>query len=120
MDIDPQEDRDVTWRLGSSSYKEDGSDSMYSMSSTPGENESIPSNFQSKVEDSAGEYVVWIIRFAIISYMFGIATRLWSDEETRLRLMHLSIRMFQNIARLFGGWALEAEKSYNQYVESLH
>ena len=120
MDIDQQEVSNASRRFRSSGDQEDRSQAVYPMPSTPGEDEQRPPDFEPETQDHLYELLIWFVRFTTIGYTTIVMARILSDEEVRLQLMHASIRMFQTMARIFGGWALKTEKAYNEYVETLH
>lgn len=93
---------------------------MYPLSGPSSEDESVPPNMEREDQISSGELFVWIVRLATVGYTVGFMARLWSDDEIRLHMMHASIRLCQSVARVFGHWALQTEKLYNEYVNSLH
>ena len=93
---------------------------MYPLSGPAGENEYDASEPEPEVQVAPGEFLTWFVRLATVGYLAGLTVRIVSDEEIRLRLMHLSIRLLQTTARVFGGWALKTEKNYNEYVDTLH
>lgn len=49
-----------------------------------------------------------------------IVSRMWDEDEIKLNVLHMLVRVLQAIARLCGGWALEFEQIYNDHVNALH
>lgn len=119
-DTDPLEGTDVAWRFDSRSDEEDWSQVLYSVSGPSGEDEYSPPEHKQEDQGLSGEAVTWIIRIGTVGYFAFFVGRIITDEEIRLHMMHFSIRMLQSAARLLGGWALKTEKSYNEYVNTLH
>lgn len=93
---------------------------MYPLSGSSGENEHNAPKPEPEVEVTPGELFVWFLRFATVGYTIGFLSRLWADDEIRLHVLHASVRVLQTTARIVGGWALKTEKSYNEYVNTLH
>lgn len=93
---------------------------MHPLSGPPAEDEQSPHDNKQEAQVSVAELLIWFVRLTAIGYALGLVTRLLSEDEIRLQLMFNLIRLFQSVARTVGGWALETEKAYNEYVESLH
>lgn len=113
------------WRLGSKDHTEFGDEIMCSMPETTGSNESSACDSQGENQKLflrnptivgatvAASYVAFIVAYLLMSHI-------WDEDEIRLHLLDTLIKVFQAIARLFGSWALECERSYNEYVNTLH
>jgi heme/copper-type cytochrome/quinol oxidase subunit 4 len=61
----------------------------------------------------ASAYLVAIIVAMVFAHM-------WEEEEFRLHILNTIIKLLQTIARVFGSWALECERAYNEYLNTLH
>ena len=114
------EDNNVAWRLYSESDKGARNQIMYSMPTTPGENEPNSYPVESEATRNQAEILVWIIRFTAASYLIFTLYTLLQNDEIRLHVLHGSIRFLHSCARLLGGWAIQTEALYNNYVDTLH
>ena len=60
---------------------------------------------------------LWTFGFITITY---IGLKMWDTDEIRLHLLHAMVQILQAFARVIGLWALEFEKAYNDYADTLH
>jgi hypothetical protein len=60
---------------------------------------------------------LWTFGFITITY---IGLRMWDTDEIRLHFLHAMVQILQAFARVIGLWALEFEKAYNDYADTLH
>jgi hypothetical protein len=84
----------------------------------------------SEAEQSAREHPehTWEVVSQAVIALIGLAgsalivRRLLSsdDDELQLHVLHGTIRVLHSMARFFGTAALNAENTYNDYVETLH
>ena len=119
-----KENDNVARRLGSPNHYESGDKIMYSMPESASGNEPISSNEE---EQDKGFLLRQAPAIATLSAAFFasiivsiIISRMWDEDEIKLHLLDILIRFLQSIARLCGGWAIECEKTYNDYVNALH
>lgn len=90
------------------------------MQATSGSDEPMaPGDGHSNAETYFG-YLVWYARVAAVAYLIIILVAALRDDLTRTKVLYGTIRVCQTVARTVGGWALEAEQTYNEHVESLH
>jgi hypothetical protein len=83
-----------------------------------GESEPITDNCNT--EDQRLLYydaALWTLGFATITF---IGLRMWDTDEIRLHVLHAIVQILQAFARVIGLWALEFEKAYNDYADTLH
>jgi hypothetical protein len=66
---------------------------------------------------AVGVFTATFFATIIISILIS---RMWNEDEIKLHVLDALMRLFQAIARLSGGWALECERTYNEYVNALH
>jgi len=45
---------------------------------------------------------------------------MWDTDEIRLHVLQAIVQILQAFARVIGLWALEFEKAYNDYADTLH
>lgn len=90
------------------------------MQGEAGEIESGTSTSEGKYQNLPVEAAIWLVRFAAVVYLISLTSVLWNDDEVRLHMLHLLMRIFQTLARTFGLWALQLENAYNDYVSILH
>lgn len=119
MDTDPQEVSNAR-RLGSRDYKEDRSHTVHPLSGPPAEDEPNAPELHPEVEVDIQQFVIWSVRLAAVGYFTVLLYGLWNDTEIRLHLLHLTTRFLQSSARTIGGWGLQAESLYGEFVDSLH
>lgn len=54
-------------------------------------------------------------------FVVGIlVAQMFDEDQIRLHVLDTLVKILQAIARLAGGWAIECENAYNQYVNVLH
>lgn len=87
------------------------------MQGSTGQNESLSSEDAREDQNTLVEPFLWTLQFITVTYLFY---RMWTDDEIRLHVLHAITRILQTLARVLGGWALEFEQAYNEYVKSLH
>ena len=91
---------------------------MCSMPEETGDTESVSYNSErSDQKLLLYEAAVWTLGFATVTF---IGLRVWDSDEVRLHVLHAIIQILQAFARVLGLWALEFEKAYNDYADSLH
>jgi uncharacterized membrane protein YqjE len=61
---------------------------------------------------------IWSFGFTV--FVILIANRMWDTDEIRLHILHTIVQILQAFARIIGLWALEFEKAYNDYADTLH
>lgn len=91
---------------------------MCSMPEETGDVESTPCD--SEREDQKLLYLdaaLWTIGFSTVAF---IGIRVWDSDEVRLHVLHAIVQILQTFARVLGLWALEFERAYNDYADSLH
>ena len=90
------------------------------MSGTPEETERDARQDEPTHSIFSPELLTWTIRLLTVAYISFALFQLLSDDEVRLHVLHGIIRVLQSTARLLGGWALNVESHYNDYVNTLH
>jgi hypothetical protein len=90
------------------------------LSGTPEEAESNAHSNEPTHSVFSPQLLTWGIRLLTVAYISFALYQLLADDEVRLHLLHAAIRTLQTTARLFGGWALNVESHYNEYVNTLH
>ena len=119
-----KEKNNASRRLGSESDNLDGSETMYSVPTEAGKTESTSPEHQGESEGLLYNYTATIATLSaaflgtiIVSI---IVSRMWDEDEIKLHVLDALIKLLQGIARLCGGWALQCENTYNEYVKALH
>lgn len=92
---------------------------MYPLQGAPGEDEPGANESGEYFKRLVGEVVSSILIFCLIVTILKMA-KPGEKEEIALRSLHYLTRGLQSTARVLGEWALHAEKSYNDIVDSLH
>jgi hypothetical protein len=89
---------------------------MHAMQDTPDKIEPIRPELPRHFENVTFvlEAIVWVL---IIGYVLG---RMYETEEMRLHILHVVMRLAQQIASHIGVLALLAEKAYNDTAASMH
>lgn len=113
------------WRLDSTNHTEPGDEIMCSMPEKTGSIESSACDGEAENQrvflrnptfvgaTIATSYVTFVIVYLVMSHI-------WDEDEIRLHILDTLVRLLQAIARMFGSWALECERTYNEYVNTLH
>jgi hypothetical protein len=97
---------------------------MYPMPEEAGSTQ--PSSFQRVGKDQGFLYkhstavATFASAYLIAIIFIFVFARIWEEEEFRLQILNTIIKLLQTIARVFGSWALECERAYNEYVNALH
>lgn len=119
-----KENENASRRLGSKDHYESGDEAMCSMPETTGGNESSPHECEGETEGIFYNYSTAIATFAATFFatiiISIIVSRMWDEDEIKLTVLDYLVRILQAIARLCGSWALECERTYNEYVNALH
>ena len=91
---------------------------MCSMPKETGDTE--PVSYDSEDKDSRLLYfdaALWTLGLATVTF---IGLRMWDSDEIRLHILHGMVQILQALARVIGLWAIEFEKAYNDYADTLH
>lgn len=119
-----KENENVARRFGSQNHHEYRSEAMHSMSEPTGEIEPTPSEREAEAQGFLHNYTAAVATlsatFAATIIISIIVARMWDEDQIKLHVLDYMIKMLQAIARLCGGWALECERTYNEYVNALH
>lgn len=107
-------------RLGSRDYQEDRSKTVYPLPGSPGEDESVSPESRRETEVHPFELFIWFVRVAAVGYFAFVLYQLWGDTEIRLHFLHFTTRLLQSSARTIGGWGIQTEQLYGEFVDSLH
>lgn len=96
---------------------------MHSVPSSPGEDESGSPESQREdsvnVEELWETFWIWYVRSLVVGSMVLTLIRLLQNNEVRLQVLHRSTRLFGDIARVFGSWAIQSEKAYYDVADSI-
>jgi hypothetical protein len=119
-----KENDNVVGRLGSSNHYELGSEIMCSMPEEAAGNESNTCNGEAEDQEFLRNYTATIATLSATFFatiiISVIVTQMWNEDEIKLHVLDALIKILQTMARLFGGWALECERTYNDYASALH
>lgn len=88
---------------------------MYSMPSTSGENEHFPPQAQADISN-----IIWSVGLTAVVYIACAAWISYRDPETKLELLHTLMNSLHKITRYLGNLAINVEKQYYDYADSLH
>jgi hypothetical protein len=119
-----KESNNAIGRLGSQTHDESGSERMCSMPAEAGPDESGSREPKGSTEEILRNYAgitavlgATLVGSFVVSF---IIARMWNEDEIKLNALSFLTRVLQTIAFSTGKWALECERSYNEYVNALH
>jgi len=92
---------------------------VYPLPGSSGEDEPNASEPEPESAVDLEELWTWYVRVVIVGSMALTLYRMMNDTEIRLHVLHAISRVLGNTARLFGGLALKAEKTYYEVVDSI-
>lgn len=120
----PIKENNASRRLGSASNYKLGDQIMCSMSEAASNDES--NTLDDQAEDQGFLYrhstaIATLTAAYFATFVIAIIfSRMWNEDEIRLHILNVAMRILQAIARLIGGWALTCEQAYNDYANTLH
>ena len=119
-----KENDNASRRLGSEDNEQRGSERMRPMPEEAGNYEPISTESEGQSEEVflRGAATIATLGAAFFGTIIVsiVVSRMWNEDDIKLHVLDALIKILQGIARLCGGWALQCEHTYNEYVNALH